>query len=115
MRYMLIIHNDPELHPVPGGPGWDELMTEYAAFSEHLASYGRPFIGDPLYGPDSATTIRVRNGETLTVDGPFAETKEWMSGFYIIDCDELDQALAAGAMVPSAKYGSVEVRPVAEM
>jgi hypothetical protein len=65
--------------------------------------------------PSTATTIRVRNGETLTVDGPFAETKEWMSGYYILECDHLDQALAAAAMVPSAKYGSVEVRPVAEM
>ena len=115
MRYMLIIHNDPELHPQPGGPGWDELMDGYAAFSKELASHGRPFSGDPLNDPSTATTIRVRNGETLTVDGPFAETKEWMSGFYIIECDELDQALAAAAMVPSAKFGSVEVRPVAEM
>ncbi len=57
----------------------------------------------------------MRQGETLTVDGPFAETKEWMSGYYIIDCDNLDQALGAAAMVPSARYGSVEVRPVAEM
>ena len=111
MRYMLIIHNDPELHPQPGGPGWDQLMADYAAFSEQLGTY----TGDPLNGPDTATTIRVRNGETLTVDGPFAETKEWMSGYYVIECDELDQALKAAAMVPSAKYGSVEVRPVAAM
>jgi hypothetical protein len=115
MRYMLIIHNDPELHPVPGDPRWDELIAEYAAFGAQLASRGRPFIGDPLDDPSTATTIRVRNGETLTVDGPFAETKEWMSGFYIIEADDLDQALAAAVMVPSAKYGSVEVRPVAEM
>ncbi|MGA7419560.1 MAG: YciI family protein [Acidimicrobiales bacterium] len=111
MRYMLIIHNDPELHPQPGGPGWDQLMSDYAAFSEQLGTY----TGDPLNGPDTATTVRVRNGETLTVDGPYAETKEWMSGYYVIECDELDQALKAAAMVPSAKYGSVEVRPVAAM
>jgi hypothetical protein len=115
MRYMLIIASDPELHPVPGGPGWDELMAEYAAFSEQLASFGRPFTGDPLHGPDAATTVRVRDGETLTVDGPFAETKEWMSGYYIIEADSLDQALAAAAMVPSAKFGAIEVRPIAEM
>lgn len=114
MRYMLIIHND-ETHPVPGGPGWDDLMAGYAAFSEQLASFGKPFSGDPLAGPDTATTVRVREGETLIVDGPFAETKEWMSGYFIIEADGLDQVLAAAAMVPSAKYGSVEVRPVAEM
>ncbi|MDQ1359781.1 MAG: hypothetical protein QOJ44_158 [Acidimicrobiaceae bacterium] len=111
MQYMLIIHNDSELHPQPGGPGWDELMAEYAAFGEQLGEY----TGAPLNDPSTATTIRVRDGKTLTVDGPFAETKEWMSGYYIIDCAELDQALKAAAMVPSAKYGSVEVRPVAEM
>jgi len=111
MQYMLMIHNDSELHPQPGGPGWDELMAEYAAFSEQLGEY----TGAPLNDPSTATTIRVRDGKTLTVDGPFAETKEWMSGYYIIDCAELDQALKAAAMVPSAKYGSVEVRPVAEM
>ena len=114
MRYMLIIHND-ETHPAPGDPAWDDLMTQYAAFSEQLANHGKPFSGDPLAPPDTATTIRVRNGETITTDGPFAETKEWMSGYYIIETDGLDQALAAAAMVPSAKYGSVEVRPVLEM
>lgn len=115
MRYMLIIHNDPELHPVPGGPGWDELMADYAEFSKQLVESGSTYIGDPLNDPSTATTVRVRHGETLTVDGPFAETKEWMSGYYIVDFDNLDQALAAAAMVPSARFGSVEVRPVAEM
>jgi hypothetical protein len=111
MRYMLMIHSDPELHPVPGGPGWDQLMKDYVEFSSQLGSY----IGDPLNDPSTATTVRVRDGETLIVDGPFEETKEWMSGYYIIDCDNLDQALKAAAMVPSARFGSVEVRPVAEM
>ena len=111
MRYMLMIHNDPELHPAPGGPGWDQLMADYAEFSAQLGEY----TGAPLGTPDTATTIRVRDGEVLTIDGPFAETKEWMSGYYVIEVDELDQALKAAAMVPSAKFGSVEVRPVAEM
>ena len=111
MRYMLIIHNDPALHPQPGGPDWDQLMADYAAFSEQLGSYE----GAPLNDPGTATTVRIRNDETLIVDGPFEETKEWMSGYYVIECDSLDQAIAAASMVPSAKYGSVEVRPLAEM
>ena len=111
MRYMLIIHNDPTLHPVPGDPEWDQLMEDYAEFSNQLGTY----TGDPLNDPSTATTVRVRDGETLIVDGPFEETKEWMSGYYVIDCDNLDQALKAAGMVPSAKFGSVEVRPVAEM
>ncbi len=115
MRYMLIIHNDPELHPTPGDPEWDQLMADYAEFSKQLVDRGRTFVGDPLNDPSTATTVRVRGGETLTTDGPFAETKEWMSGYYIVDFDNLDQALACAAMIPSAKFGSVEVRPVAEM
>ena len=115
MKYMLIIANDPETHPVPGDSRWDQLMADYGAFAEQLASHGRPFTGDPLRTPDTATTVRVRDGRTLTVDGPFAETKEWLSGYFVIDCDSIDQALQAAAMVPSAKYGAVEVRPVAEM
>jgi hypothetical protein len=115
MRYMLIIHNDPDLHPTPGSPDWDQLMKDYAEFSKQLVERGHTYIGDPLNDPSTATTVRVRDGETLTTDGPFAETKEWMSGYYIVDFESLDQALKAAAMVPSAKFGSVEVRPVAEM
>ncbi len=113
MRYMLIIANDPALHPVPGGPGWDDIMAGYGEFSAQLAASGRPFAGDPLTPPDTATTVRVRDGKVITVDGPFAETKEWMSGYYIIEADNLDGALAAASMIPSAKFGAVEVRPLA--
>ena len=90
-------------------------MADYGAFSEQLASYGTPFSGDPLAPPDSATTVRVKNGETLVTDGPFAETKEWFSGYYILDVESLDQALMAAGMIPSAKWGSVEVRPIMDM
>ncbi len=115
MRYMLIIHNDPELHPIPGSPEWEQLIADYGEFSKQLVDRGHTFTGDPLNDPSTATTVRVRDGETLTVDGPFAETKEWMSGYYVVDFDSLDDALAAAAMIPSAKCGSVEVRPLAEM
>ena len=115
VRYMLIIHNDPELHPTPGSPEWDQLLGDYGEFHKQLVDRGLTFVGDPLNDPSTATTVRVRDGETLTVDGPFAETKEWMSGYYIVDFDSLDRALACAAMVPSAQYGSVEVRPLAEM
>ncbi len=114
MRYMLIIRNG-ENHPRPGDERWDQLMADYGAFSEQLASYGTPFSGDPLAPPDMATTVRVQAGETLITDGPYAETKEWFSGYYIIDVDGLDQALKAASMVPSAQWGSIEVRPVMEM
>ena len=118
MRYMLIIASDPKLHPTPGGAGWDDLMAGYAAFSEQLASHGKPFTGEPLAPIDAATTVRVRDGKTLTTDGPFGGSNgssEWMSGYYLIEADDLDGALMAASMVPSAKYGAVEVRPVVQM
>jgi hypothetical protein len=114
MRYMLIIRNG-ENHPQPGDAQWDQLMADYGAFSEGLAAHGTPFSGDPLAPPDTATTVRVVDGEVLMTDGPFAETKEWFSGYYILDVESLDQALMAAGMVPSAQWGSVEVRPVMDM
>lgn len=112
MRYMLLIHND-ESHPQPGGAGWAELMGQYGAFGESLQRAGLTFTGEPLAPPTTATTVRLRNGKTLMTDGPFAETKEWMSGYYIVDCADLDAALKIAARVPSAAFGSVEVRLIA--
>jgi len=71
--------------------------------------------GEPLLPVATATTVRVRDGKTLTTDGPFAETKEQLGGFYILDCKDLDQAIAYAAKIPDAKRGSIEVRPVMEM
>jgi hypothetical protein len=115
MRYMLIILNDPEIHPTPGGPGWDELMAGYVAFSEELSRTGRPFAGDPLASPDTATTVRVRDGRRMLTDGPFAETKEWLSGYFVVECDGLDEAVELAAKIPSAAFGSVEVRPLLDL
>ncbi len=114
MRYMLIIRNG-ENHPQPGDPSWDQLMADYGAFSEALAARGTSFTGDPLAPPHTATTVRVEGGEVVLADGPFAETKEWFSGYYVIDVESLDHALQAASMIPSAKFGSVEVRPVVSM
>ena len=114
MRYMLIIRS-AENHPQPGDAEWDQLMADYGAFSEGLAAHGTVFTGDPLAPPHTATTVRVQDGEVLLADGPFAETKEWFSGYYIIDVESLDHALRAAGMIPSAKFGSVEIRPLAQM
>jgi len=115
MEYLLIIHTDPETHPQPGGPGWEELMAGYYAFGQHLASSGIQYGGNPLQPPNSATTVRIRDGKKVTTDGPFAETKEWMSGYYLVNVANLDEALALAEKIPTAKYGSVEVRPVMVM
>jgi len=72
-------------------------------------------IRAPLQPTSTATTVRVRNGKTLTVDGPFAETKEQLGGYYLVEAENLDQAVAIAARIPSARFGSIEVRPVMKM
>ena len=115
MRYLLMIALEESASTRAPEEDGQEMQPEYAAFMKDIAEQGVLLGGERLRLTSDATTVRVRNGETLTTDGPFAETKEWMSGYYIVDFDNLDQALACAAMVPSAKFGSVEVRPVAEM
>jgi hypothetical protein len=113
--YALLIHNDDQVHPAPGGPGWANLMAAYTALNDDLERRGVAFSGRPLQSPHTATTVRVRGGRRHMTDGPFAETKEWFSGFYLVECATLDEALDIAARIPSAAYGSVEVRPVLDL
>lgn len=112
MQYMLLIYAEPANEPVYGTPAFDQMMAGYAAFTETLKSAGAMRSGEGLQGPDTATTLRVRGGKVDTMDGPFAETKEHLGGYYVIDVPDLDAALRYAAMIPSASYGAVEVRPV---
>ena len=110
MKYMALIYGNEE--------AWDALSEEdqprvterYMALAREPATVR----GDELQDPDTATTVRVRDGETLTTDGPFAETKEQLGGYYLIDCASLDEALEFAARIPAAERGAVEVRPVVE-
>ena len=91
------------------------MSPEYAAF---MKDDGRPGVlqgGERLRLTSDATTVRVRNGETLTTDGPFAETKEQLAGYFLVDCKDLDEAIEVAARIPGAKDGSIEVRPIWEM
>jgi hypothetical protein len=116
MKYMLLIHQGTT--PVPGTDAWNELSQEeqgkvYAAYQE---INGTPGVtpGERMEGPETATTVRVRDGETLTTDGPFAELKEAVGGYLFLEADDLDAALAVAAKVPAASMGgAVEVRPLA--
>ena len=90
-------------------------MQEWFAYTEALHQSGAFVAGEPLQGKDTATTVRVRDGETVTTDGPFAETKEILGGFYLIDVENLDIALEWAARIPSSRYGSTEVRPLMEL
>ena len=87
-------------------------MQRYFTFTEDLVKSGKMVAGDPLQGVAAATSVKVRNGKTLTTDGPFAETKEQLGGYYIVDADDLDDAIAWAAKLPTAEHGTIEVRPL---
>jgi hypothetical protein len=114
MRYMLLIHEDPAKGPQNEAEG-EALSKAYFAYTQELVDAGVIQGGDALESASTATTVRVRNGEALTTDGPYAETKELLGGYYIIDVPDLDAALKWAAKVPGATYGSIEVRPIREM
>ena len=106
MRYAILIYGSDDMEPAD-----DSIMAEYVALGERAGTYG----GAELDDASTATTVRVQDGEVLTTDGPFAETKDVLGGFYLIDVPSLDEALDFAAAVPAAKRGgSVEVRPLME-
>jgi hypothetical protein len=113
VRYMLLIYgcNRPE----PGDPGFEAALEQVNAFAEECRRRGVFVAGDPLRPVSTATTVRVRDGETLMTDGPFAETREQLGGYYVLDCRNLDEALELAALCPMARQGCVEVRPLAEV
>ena len=112
MRYTLLIYTDESQDIVPGGPHWDQLMVAYRAFGAEANRRCTFVIGDPLQSVQTATTIRLQGGRRVTLDGPFAETREQLGGYYILECSKED-AVALAALVPSARHGSIEVRPMA--
>jgi hypothetical protein len=109
-QYMLLIYG-----PVEGGPSEEEMRAEFPRWMEYTQSLqdsGVLVAGDALQPGDTATTVRVRDGETVLTDGPFAETKELLGGYYVLDVPDLDAALKWAAKMPNVSYGTVEVRPV---
>ncbi|MBL4871633.1 MAG: YciI family protein [Robiginitomaculum sp.] len=112
MKYMLLIYQAENATPAPGTPEFGAFMQGYFALNQELTNDGALISGEGLQHADTASTIRVRDGKTTTMDGPFAETKEVLGGFYLVDCDNLDQAIAYASKIPSAKFGAIEIRPV---
>jgi hypothetical protein len=113
MRYMLLIYDCDR--PEPGDPRFEDSLERVNRFVEECRRRGVLRGGDPLQPVGTATTVRVRDGQTLIVDGPFAEVHEQLGGYYILDCRDLDEALELAALCPMAEEGSIEVRPVAEV
>jgi len=112
MKYALLIYQDEAGAAAPESEEAQRIFGEWFAFNEALDGKGARLGGEALVGVESATTIRVREGEAVTTDGPFAETKEQLGGFYLIEAADLDEALALARACPGSWYGSVEVRPV---
>lgn len=113
MQYLMLIYTAPDsAEPKPGGSGWNDYIDEYRAMGNEAQERGVMVGGNALQGTETATTVRVRGGRAETTDGPFAETREVLGGYYLLDCKDLDEAIEFAAKIPAAKYGSIEVRPI---
>ena len=112
MQYLLMIYqNEVEYAKMDAAAG-QKVLEEYGAFTQGIIQSGNFKAGDRLQPIATATTVRVRDGKTLTTDGPFAETREQLGGYYLIEAKDLDAALAIAARIPTARTGSIEVRPI---
>jgi len=112
MKYILLIYAAESDQANVDPKEQAAYMQRYFTFTEDLVKSGKMVAGDPLQGVASATSVKVRDGKTVTTDGPFAETKEQLGGFYIIDADNLDDAIGWAAKLPTAEHGTIEVRPL---
>ncbi len=112
MKYALLIYRDEALREDPGTPGFDEMMQGYYKFTEDITTEGINLGGEALHNVDMATVVRVRGGDQAVTDGPFAETKEQLGGFYLVDVEDLDAAISVAARIPAVKNGSIEIRPL---
>ena len=112
MQYLLMVYrNDAEFSKMDA-TARQKVTAEYGAFTQSIIQGGNFKAGDRLQPTTTATTVRVRDGKTLTTDGPFAETREQLGGYYLIDAKDLDAALGIAARIPGARFGSIEVRPI---
>ena len=112
MQYMLLIYDNEKEMLASRTVGDDKMMASYREFTDSIVKSGHMKAGDALQPTTAATSVRIRNGKTLTTDGPFAETKEQLGGYYLIEAKDLDEATKIAARVPSARTGTIEVRPV---
>ncbi len=115
MRYLLTIYADESRYATMTPEQSAQLMAEYGAFGEEAQAAGVLLGGEGLQPTATATTVRVRDGEPLFTDGPFAETREQLGGYYLVDAEDLDEAIAIAGRIPGARVGTVEVRPVIEL
>jgi len=111
MNYLLLIYADEAAGP-PSGADAEAMHAAYRSFTEGIAASGALRAGDALEPVAMATTVRVRGGDVVVTDGPFAETKEQLGGYYLVECADLDAAIEIAAQIPGASYVSIEIRPI---
>ena len=114
MRYLILIYGDEKTLMDTPSDEMDAYLKTWWEYDQWLLDQGWHRGGEALQPTPTASTVRVRDGKTLTTDGPFAETKEQLGGYYLIECDNLDQAIEAAARIPSSPTGSTEIRPIQE-
>ena len=114
MKYMLLIHDEEKKWAGLTEQERTRMMGEYMEFTRQIKESGHYVTGSQLHPATSATSVRVRDGKRLVTDGPFAETREQLGGYYLVEAKDLDEAIALAARVPSAKVGTIEVRPLVE-
>jgi hypothetical protein len=112
MQYLLMIYQNEAESSKMDATARQKVTAEYGAFTQTIIQSGNFKAGDGLQPTTTATTVRVRDGKTLTTDGPFAETREQLGGYYLVEAKDLDTAVAIAARIPGAKTGSIEVRPI---
>ena len=115
MRYLLMICTEETADEASSPEEQAATLAEYGVWAEEMGGRGVLQGGERLRPTSDATTVRVRDGETLTSDGPFAETKEQVGGYFVVDCKDLDEAIEVASKLPGAHDGSIEVRPIWEM
>lgn len=114
MKYMLLIYHEEQAWDLLSEQERQKIYADYRQFSQEIIASGHHLAGSELHPSSTATSVRVRDGKALATDGPFTETKEQLGGYYLIEAGHLDEAIAIAARIPSARVGTVEVRPVSE-
>jgi hypothetical protein len=115
MKYLCLIYSDEKQFDAMSRSEWDGLVAEHLAYDDELRRSGHFLVAEALQPGDTATVVRVRHGKVSVTDGPFAETKEQLGGFFLVEARDLNQAIQLAGKIPSARLGSVEVRPIREL
>ena len=112
MQYLLLIYDPEKAWTTMPEAERNQMHAEYMSFTKDIQASGHYRAGEALQPTDTATTVRVRDGKVTTTDGPFAETREQLGGFYLVEAKDLDEAARIAARIPSARIGSIEIRPI---